>query len=90
MVRLACELHAVVYTTDTVSAADARQAGLVSQVVCAAELAAAGQRLVAQLPQPTRLALVDARQYIAQARLQDFAHAADDGGNLLAVVLSSR
>jgi enoyl-CoA hydratase/carnithine racemase len=80
----------MVYTTDSVSAADARQAGLVSHVVPAAELAAAGQRVVDQLLQRSRPALVGVKQYIAQARLQDFAHAADYGRNLLAVVLSSR
>ena len=46
------------------------------------------------LPQTRRhswiCALLGVKQYIAHARLQDFAHAADYGRNLLAVVLSSR
>lgn len=80
----------MVYTNEVIGAADAKQCGLVSEVVPADSLKAAGQALVAKLCERSRPALAGVKQFLARARLQEFDHAADLGRNLLALVLSSK
>ena len=80
----------MVYTNEVIDAQAAMQIGLVSQVVPTSELAATGDALVAKLLERTHGALTGVKQYLARARLQSFADAADTGRNLLAVVLSSK
>jgi enoyl-CoA hydratase len=80
----------MVYTNSVIGATEAQQVGLVSTVVPAGQLEAAGEQLVGQLCARSRDALIGVKQYLAGARLQDFAHAADYGRNLLAVILSSK
>lgn len=80
----------MVYTTDFVGAEEARQNGLVSKVVPAAELDTVREKVVGGLLERQRSALVGVKQYLAQARVQNFETAADYGANLLAVTLGSR
>nr|WP_255520181.1 enoyl-CoA hydratase/isomerase family protein [Ramlibacter aurantiacus] len=80
----------LVYTNEVIGAAEARQLGLVSQVVATGELEQAGQALLAKLRERSRPALAGVKQYLARARLQSFDDAADTGRNLLALVLASR
>jgi enoyl-CoA hydratase/carnithine racemase len=80
----------MVYTNAVIGAEEARQVGLVSQVVADEALGAAGETLLRQLRERSRPALVGVKQYLARARLQPFDAAADTGRNLLALVLSSR
>jgi enoyl-CoA hydratase len=80
----------MVYTNEVIGAADARQVGLVSEVVPEDSLESAGAALVAKLCERSRPALVGVKQYLARARLQEFGQAADYGSNLLALVLSSK
>jgi len=79
----------LVYTNDAIGAAEAKQVGLVSQVVPDDGLAAAGDALLGKLRERKRPALVGVKQYLARARLLEFDAAADTGRNLLALVLSS-
>lgn len=80
----------MVYTQAVIGAEEARQVGLVSQVVADEALGAAGETLLRQLRERSRPALVGVKQYLARARLQPFDAAADTGRNLLALVLGSR
>jgi enoyl-CoA hydratase/carnithine racemase len=80
----------MVYTNEVIDAQAAMQIGLVSQVVPTSQLAATGDALVVKLLERTHGALTGVKQYLARARLQSFADAADTGRNLLAVVLSSK
>lgn len=80
----------MVYTTEPVSAEEARQNGLVSKVVPLAELENAKTALLDSLLERQRPALIGVKQYLARTRLNSFESAAEYGANLLAVTLGSR
>lgn len=83
-------LQWMVYTTESIGALEALAGGLVSRVVPAAELEAAGEQTLERLLARRRAALCGVKQFLAQTQYRDFEHAADYGANLLAVTLSSQ
>jgi enoyl-CoA hydratase len=80
----------MVYTTESIDATQALEAGLVSHVVPVAELSKTGEETLKSLTARKRDALRGVKQYLANARLREFEQAADYGANLLAVTLSSQ
>ena len=80
----------MVYSTGEIDAATARDAGFVSHVVPAGELAEARDAHLNVLRGRDRTALVTCKTYLANARLMETGMAADYAANLLALVMSSK
>ncbi len=80
----------MVYSTETVDAAQALAHGLVSRLAPAAELDAVADGFVAGLVEKNREAIVTCKRFLSRARLMDMPAAHDLAGNMLSVVLASR
>jgi len=80
----------LIYTREKISAKEALDLGLLSQVVPAAELESATQKTVARMTDRRRPALEAVKEYMAIAPHLDTNAAARYGSALLSVVLSSK
>ncbi len=80
----------LVYSTDTISAAEAQVIGLVSKVVAAADLRAEVDRFIAHMVSRHGPSVRGVKEYMRSAPSMDTQGAADLATNLLSNIMSSR
>jgi len=80
----------MVYMTESIDAATARDWGFVSEVVPAAELSARADAMVASIVSRDRIAIATLKSYFREIIFPGFSQASDAAGTMLAIAMTSQ